>query len=271
MGTIEYRELTKFNEFRECVSLQKEIFGVSDIDAFSPLTLTVFAKKNPPIGIVIGAVDKNKRKNKLIGFFFGTATLQENAIYGIAIGLLPEYQGQNIGPGIFLKFRELALARNIKYMYGNYDTLEGNLGHSYIDKLGFWGIRYQESPYELTSDDHHQNDIPIENVVVKWELDSIRTSKKLERTYLKKKLEQAVLEYPIVSINNFEENKAVLVEIPDDFIALKKNNFDEALNWRLNTRKIFNEYINKRGYWITEFYSQKKDGKRENYYLLEKK
>jgi predicted GNAT superfamily acetyltransferase len=173
---------------------------------------------------------------------------------------------------MFFKFRELASSRNIKYMYGNYDPLEGNLGHTYYNKLGFWGIRYQESAYELAAHDHPASDIPIDKVVVKWELDSQRTCEKLEGTYRgKRKMAEILTKQPVVNENNFEDSETVLVKIPEDFVSLKKMNPGEALNWRLNTRKIFKEYINNRGYWITEFYSEKKDGRRHNYYLLEKK
>lgn len=270
MGTIEYRELTNFDEFRECVSLQKEILGVSDVDVIPPPILNMFARKSPPIGIVVGAVDKSQEKEKLVGFFFGTAVLQENAIYGIAIGVLPEYLGKNIGLGIFCKFREFALTREIKYMYGNYDPLEGNLGHNYFNKLGFWGIKYHESLYELAPAINAITDFPIDKIAVKWDLGSKRTSEKLEGIYQKKKIEEIMAVYPIVNENKFEESEAVLMIIPEDFMALKKRDFKEALKWRLSTRKILNEYINNRGYWITEFYSQKEDGKRHNYYLLEK-
>lgn len=270
MAAIEYRELRNFDEFRECVSLQKKIFGVSDIDAISPLAITVYAKTFPPIGVVIGAVDINLGKEKLIGFLFGTAVLQENALYGVAVGILPEYRDRNIGTGLIRTFRESALSRKVKYIYGNYDPLEGNLGRTYFNKLGFWGVKYQESPYELTDNGHSDIEIPIDKVVFKWELESQRTNERLDGHYRGNKIEEVLSKFPLINENNFEDSEAVLVDIPEDFIALKKTNFKEALKWRLGTRKIFNEYINRRGYWLTEFYSQKEDGKRRNLYLLEK-
>jgi len=106
MGTIEYRELTNFDEFRECVFLQKRIFGVSDIDTLSPLAITVYAKQFPPIGVVVGAIAKNQVEEILVGFLFGTAVLQENALYGVAVGILQEYRDKNIGTGLIRKFRE---------------------------------------------------------------------------------------------------------------------------------------------------------------------
>jgi len=102
-------------------------------------------------------------------------------------------------------------------------------------------------------------------------LESPRTHKKLKGTFPRQKLEDVLSKYPIVGENNLENSEIILLKIPENFIALKKTNFEEALNWRLKTRKIFDEYINKKGYWITEFYSQKKDGKRQNYYLLEER
>lgn len=271
MKTIEYRELKSFTEFRECISLQKKIFGVSEIDTFPPLILYVFARESPPVGIVIGAFDKSPREEKLVGVFFGTAMLRENAYYGLVGGVLPEYQGQNIGTELFRKLREIALSRNVQYFYWSYEPLEGNLAHTNYNKLGHLGIKYDESAYELTDDAPPDKNIPIDKILIKWELDSQRVREKKAGTYRGKiEIEKALSKYPVIDENNFTDSNMVLVEIPENFIALKKTSFEKALYWRLSTRKIFNEYINKRGYWITEFYSQKKEGERHNYYLLEK-
>ncbi len=272
MSNIEYRELKSFDEFRECVTLQKEIFGLSDIDAISPLIISMFAKEMPPIGFVIGAVDNSQWKEKLVGFVFSTAVLCEDALYFLLVGVHPEYQNENIGFGLLKKLREISLPKGIKYFYCIFDPLEGNLGNYYFSKLGLWGIKYEESPYELTLDNHPNNIIPTDKIVTKWDIDNPRTYEKMEGTYQGKiKIEEILSKYPVINENKFDDNDTILVRIPENFIALKKKNIKEALNWRFSTRKIFDEYINNRGYLLTEFYSQKKEGKRDNYYLLEKK
>ncbi len=272
MGKIEYRELKSFDEFRECVTLQKKIFGVSDIDAISLPTIFMLAREYPPVGIVLGAIDKRQGKEKLVGFVFSTALLHENALLFPLVGVLQEYQSQNIGTGLLTKLREVSLSKKVKYLFCFYDPLEGNLGNYYCSKLGLLGIKYEASVFEFTTDNRSHKDIPIDKIAARWELDSQRTAEKLAGIYREKgKIEDVLAIYPVVNENNFEESESVLVEIPEDFIALKKKNFKDALKWRLNTRKIFKEYINNRGYWITEFYSEKKEGRRHNYYLLERK
>jgi predicted GNAT superfamily acetyltransferase len=77
-------------------------------------------------------------------------------------------------------------------------------------------------------------------------------------------------EYPVATADNFPEADAVLVQIPSDLQKLKKTNLDKALEFRMNTRKIFDEYINNRGFAATELFSERIDGERMNYYLLEK-
>jgi len=39
----------------------------------------------------------------------------------------------------------------------------------------------------------------------------------------------------------------------------------------MRTRLVFEEYINNRSYFIAGMFSEKLDGKRENYYLMEKR
>lgn len=270
MGKIEYRELTCPDEFRVCVSLQREIFKLVDIDVIPVAIMSLFAKKVPPIGIVIGAVDKSNEKDKIVGFLFNTAALQNNTICSLLGGVLPEYQKKGIIQGMFYKLQEWAQARDIKYMYGVFDPLKGVIGNAYIRKLGFWGVRYQAEVPDLTFENPSEKGFPQDNVVVKWDFNSDRPRQRIKVE--KKDIETILSEYPIVNDKKFEAegSKVVLVEIPGNIDALIKTNFEEALNWRLKTRTIFEEYINKRKYWITEFFSHQKDEKRHNYYLLQK-
>ncbi len=63
--------------------------------------------------------------------------------------------------------------------------------------------------------------------------------------------------------------KAVLVEIPADFQAIKSADMGLAREWRLQTREIFGHYFGA-GYIATEFVSEVQEGRRRNFYLLQR-
>lgn len=242
---IKFKELHRFEEFQECISLQKKIFGVSDFDIISPVMINVFARKIPPIGIVIGAQDTNN--GQLIGFVFTTSVLQEDALYIILVGVHPGYQNQDVGYGLLNYLKEVALSMSIKQLYCLFDPLESNLGNFYIKKMDFQGIQYKESVYQLS----HEKDeikIPIDKLVAKCKLDPLKTK------------------------TPGKSNKPTLtIEIPGNFLELKTTDPAAALEWRLNTREQFTKYLNNEGFRITGFHKEKSISKHRYYYLLEKK
>jgi predicted GNAT superfamily acetyltransferase len=63
----------------------------------------------------------------------------------------------------------------------------------------------------------------------------------------------------------------VYVRIPNDFSKILISKPELACKWRDETRKVFDVYINKKGYTATGFVSKKDKDNRENYYLLEQK
>lgn len=261
---IVYRELETFEELEQCKNLQQEIFGINDLDTLSPLFLNVLTRKFPKIGINLGTF----HKEKLIGFLTSLNTANQKYTYGILFGVLNEYRNQGIGINIYLYFRKICENININHFFGIFDPLEGNLGHLYFNKLGFVGKQYEKSPYELSE---KMDQIPIDKVFVHWDMISQRVEDKIEKRFVKKDFNSIYPQVPIVSPNKIPDSDAVLVEIPLDFLSLKKIDPDKAYQWRMDTRILFDEYINKRNYVMQEFYSYKENSLNRNFYYLKKK
>ena len=76
--------------------------------------------------------------------------------------------------------------------------------------------------------------------------------------------------YPLANINIDYESDYLLYKIPEDFKVLKTENPEEALKFRLATRNIFKQLVNDNNYHIVNCITNKKKGKKEIYYLLEK-
>ncbi len=262
---IEYRELSGFKEFEECYELQKKVLGVADKDVLPPVFLNLLTRKFPRTGFALGAFTNENNKNVLIGFFLNIAGVEEKNIYGVILGNKPEYRKKDVGYKLLMNLRENALMHKIKKWYGIYESLEGNLGNLYINKFGMKGIKYEPEAYELPG-----INIPIDKVLIRWDLDSERVHQKIKGIYKKKNLEELLKEYPVATTKKIESSNKLLIQIPDDFLKLKQMDEQKALEWRMETRMLFTEYINKKNYTITEFYTRIINNKRENYYLLEK-
>jgi len=266
---IEYRELSTAEDFNQCIELQKSIFGMSEIDVISPLFLKLIARNNPPIGISLGIFKSDLNLSELIGFIIGFATFQQKSIYSVTLGIKPEYQNNVYGYRLMLKYREVALSKNIEFLFGLFDPLDANIARFNIACLGYIAFNYIIDSQTLL-DEKNKKYITNDKIVVRWD---INTSKTIDRiSGIKRNNNQKVPNlFPIATTQCMPEAPSVLVEIPEDFNYLLVNKIDEAFVWRISTREIFKEYINKRQYIISDCFSIKHDYNRKTYYLLEKK
>jgi len=112
--------------------------------------------------------------------------------------------------------------------------------------------------------------MPIDRFLVVVHLDDeFHTGKSHER-HPALSLEEALKKIPIARPDFLPQTDMVLVEIPENLQKLKTTNMEQAVKYRFETRNIFTEYINKRGFFSAYFYSTMIDDKRHNYYLLQK-
>jgi predicted GNAT superfamily acetyltransferase len=63
------------------------------------------------------------------------------------------------------------------------------------------------------------------------------------------------------------EAPLLLVEIPSDFLAVKQQDRELALAWRLHTRELFEQAF-ARGYLVVDFIYLKGERRPRSYYLL---
>ncbi|MBN1182701.1 MAG: hypothetical protein JXB49_10465 [Bacteroidales bacterium] len=268
---IEYRELSSFKEFRECAKLQEKIFGLSDLDKISPLILNKYSKDFPPMGIAIGAFLENFDQTKMIGFLIIHATFIERSAYGMAIGILPEYQNGIYGNGLMRELYASLVRHNIDYLYGIYDPLEGNLGKFYHNLFGFYGIGFEQDCYEYSDEKEIlKQAIPNDKIVFRWDIKSSRVIDRLNNKYEKVRLQDILDEYPIIDHDNFEDFDKVLVEIPYGCNRIEQSMDENILYWKMKLRHRLSTYLNERKYVITECLSGKLDGNKRLFYLLEK-
>jgi predicted GNAT superfamily acetyltransferase len=259
---IEYRKLTTQDDFNQCIDLQRNVFGLNDIDIISPLILQLIARENPPLGQLIGAFDVSQNEQELIGFILSMATFQEKSGYIPIMGVKNQYRSKGLGINLFLKLREESLKININYLQGVFEPLHINLANLFFKHLSFTGIFYQKDVYFL-SDDSKTEIVPTDKILFKWNL---RAYEDLDNH---RNISKDILaEYPIATKDNMPNSPIVLVEIPDNFHVLEKQNKEGAMFWRLSTRSIFTHYLNQQNYIVYDCISLEENGIQKSFYLL---
>jgi predicted GNAT superfamily acetyltransferase len=262
---IVIKELDSFEQFEELGKLQREIWNLSDRDQISTITLRSLSMKYPIMGLMLGAY----HNSNMVGFVVCMPTRESNTLYGMIMGVRPEYRNFEVGNKLGLKVLEECNRQNIDKICWTFEPLDSRLGHLYINKWGAVAIKYEPGYYQLK--DEVNSKLPLDRFIVDCHLQSARVINRVNKDAKPLSLSQALLQYPIADDNNYPDHPSVLVKIPSDFNVLKQNNLDEAIAFRMRTRLVFDEYINNRAYFIAGMYSEKKDGMRQNYYLMEKR
>jgi predicted GNAT superfamily acetyltransferase len=262
---IECKELDSFKQFEELSKLQREIWKLSDLDIISTITLKALSMKYPLMGLVMGAfVDE-----KIVGFVICVPTRETSTLYGLIMGILPEYQKQDIGNKLGIKILEKCLKQGINKICWTFDPLDCVLGHLYLNKWGAVAVKYEKDCYQLV--DEQNSKIPQDRFIVDCNLNSNRVIERINKKIELVSLKEAMLHYPVACEDSFPDSLNVLVKIPNNFTKAKISNPETALIQRIQTRTVFDEFITKRKYFIASMLMDEIDGERQFYYLLEKR
>lgn len=233
-NNISIRQIETFAELRAVEELQKEVWGIPDIDVV-PLTQLVAAKAAG--GVLLGAFDGHT----LVGFVYGFVAEEdgEMAHHSHMLAVKNAYRNFNLGYKLKLAQREEVLAQGINLITWTFDPLQSLNAYFNFVKLGVVCDRYMINFYgEEASSFLHQSG--TDRFWVKWLLTSERVVKRLASP-------KAELENP---------SDKLLIEIPADVNALSQ---EDAIGWRQRTRRAFTEAL-EAGYVVKDFYRDGENG-----------
>jgi predicted GNAT superfamily acetyltransferase len=221
--TIVIRDIEGLAEMREVEQLQREIWGVKDLEIYPTLAF----KPQTEVGaILIGAF----ADGRMIGFVFGFPGILEGEtiIHSDMLGVLPAYRSHNLGYLLKCAQREAAIARGVKRITWTFDPLQSRNARLNFGKLGVIADRYYVDYYGTTSSFLHRHG--TDRLWVTWWLESERVKARLNGG----RGDERVREEDIV------------IEIPTDIVK-------DHEQWRLKTREAFTSALDK-GYIVKEFY-----------------
>ncbi len=267
--TITIRPPQNLNEYDAIEQLQAEIWGPGSGIVPTHMLLT-FAKEG---GNVLLLLDNTQP----IGFAFGFPGLTDKGEIKLAshqAGVLPPYQNRGLGYKIKLAQRDFALSKNLSLITWTFDPLQSLNARFNLHKLGAVCNTYIPNLYgELT--DELNRGLPSDRFRVDWWISSSHVTTRLAGGDVELNLSAIPVLNPadtknelLVPLDNFDlpgNETNYLVEIPSNLNTLKTQSPNLALQWRLQTREIFQQAFDA-GYTAIDLLRNQN----RSYYLLQK-
>jgi predicted GNAT superfamily acetyltransferase len=200
------------------------------------------------------------------------------------LGIHPQYR--NLGMGFALKRAQWQMVRRqgIDLISWTYDPLLSANAHLNIARLGAVCNTYLPNFYGAMRDELNIG-LPSDRFQVDWWVNSRRVYRRLSKRarrplHLDQLLSAQVaivnpaiidgqdLPCPatVITIPDDQTHPLLLVEIPADFNHLNQTNLELALDWRKQSRKVF-ETLFERGYLVTDFVHEQGEPERSFYVL----
>jgi len=178
------------------------------------------------------------------------------------LAVAPEARDLGLGTRLKLYQRELLLPLGVEVVEWTYDPLEARNAHLNLNRLGAEVVEYVEDMYEGESGSELARGIGTDRFIVAWRIAGERVRAALARQ-ARAATADAVARFagaPWVepaAVGGGEpplpSAPRVRIEVPARIQALKDEQPERALAWRLGTRRAFEAYL-ARGYRVTAFW-----------------
>lgn len=258
---IEIKPLTEINDFNQCETLQRLVWGGGDL-GITPTHFFVASSHSG--GLVLGAFVGAE----LIGFLNGfPAYLPENLSENLSekraplgfhsdmMAVLPEYRGQGIGKKLKWRQRDWCLARSLSWISWTFDPLQRKNARLNFEHLGVSVYEYRVNEYgELGGS--LNGDLPTDRLLAHWDLLSKRV------TMLANGVADTFSSKPSYALRSAKNKPTelklelsaehIMVATPESLNELLVKDKALALEWRLAVREVMQTYLAK-GYIVRRF------------------
>ncbi len=241
------RQLKEIDDFSAVLMVQKEVWAFEDIEIIPEHVFKDATGLLSPNGTILGYFMKADKsvEEKLVGYIMTFPTSNPGEVLVEMLAVLPDFQGKGIGFKLNLELRKIMLDLNINKLLWTYDPLESVNANLYIRKLGGIITHHFVDYYGMIDSKIHSG-IPTDRFLIEWDIKS---------EYVENRIKNGNIEIRKDEIDKMYNGKdPKYVEIPLNFQELKTNNIDIAMDYRLKTRKLFDEYIEKQKYIGVDFF-----------------
>jgi predicted GNAT superfamily acetyltransferase len=246
---VTFRDLTRLEEFAEVVELERRIWGPGYDDVVPVPILAVSVLRG---GVLIGAFDGSR----MAGFVYSLPGIKHGkpTQWSHMLGVIDEFRNGGLGHRLKMLQRERVLAMGLDLIEWTYDPMQALNAHLNFAKLGVMVEEYEVNVYGTSQSPLHGTN-PTDRFVAEW--------------WIRRAPEQhaPLLFDTAVAVNRIDRSgawpacagvvldataPALCVEIPTNFGQLLADAPEAALDWRLETRRIFTSYF-ARGYKAVDF------------------
>src|SRR5438105_2097092 len=200
------REVNTIEEYNACIKLQRDVFGLPDLE-ISPRRHLIVSREAG--GWTLAAF----MEGKIVGFVHQLAAVRGDEIFGYSHMMAVAADFQNLGVGAKLKWaqRMRALSEGRDFIRWTFEPLRGRNAHFNLNRLGvvirdyavnFYGTDYVTNPMEKSDG---ASGMDSDRLFASWELRSARV--------------QALAAGAPENLPEPDE----VIEIPADFTALLKS------------------------------------------------
>lgn len=264
MHELSFRDLHTADEFRQVMDLEARVWGFTDLNDM--VTLPVFTITVKRGAILIGAFDEAGR---MVGFVYSIVGRRKDGQvlqWSHMLGVLPEYRNSGLGRALKLAQRDRALAQGYELIEWTYDPLQAMNAHLNFTKLGVVAEEYHRNVYGESTSVLHKG-TPTDRLVAQWWI---------AKPHVARRVAPAGESIPVTThelsdaapinvtrpaqawLANTDvflarDERRLTLEIPMGFTDMQREAPALALEWRLQTREVFETYFAK-GYRVVDFY-----------------
>ena len=175
MDDIKIRECLTIGELDRCVRLQREVFGLPDLE-ISPRRHLVVSRQAG--GWTLGAFGADGRLAGFVHHLIAVRGADEIVGYSHMMAIDREYQNQGIGARLKWAQRERALSEGRRFIKWTWDPLQSRNAHFNLNRLGvvvrsyaenFYGTDYGINPTQVDAPG-----LDSDRLFASWELRSRR-------------------------------------------------------------------------------------------------
>ncbi|MFB3920128.1 MAG: GNAT family N-acetyltransferase [Terriglobia bacterium] len=206
------------DELAACITLQKRIWGYSDLEVYPARLFVNLAQIG---GHVLGAFTP---AGEAVGFVASMPAWRNHEKYyhSLSLGVLPEHENRGLGRALKLEQRRLALRTGIERIEWTFDPLRAKNAFFNIVRLGAMCRRYIPDHYGAV-DSRLQKGLPSDRLVAEWWLRSPR-------------VRRALAGKPPRSLRG---RHAAEITIPGNIEAMKRLGAKQARNLQTQVRDQF--------------------------------
>jgi predicted GNAT superfamily acetyltransferase len=158
-------------DYDACVSLQREVWGMSDLDITSALQLIATVHAG---GLLLVA----EAEGEVVGFSYGFVGLRDGAphLHSDMLAVRPAWRGHKLGLQLKWAQRDAALARGFELVTWTFDPMRARNARLNLHHLGARVAEYLPDLYGRTSSALHQG-LATDRLVAEWPIGSARVAR----------------------------------------------------------------------------------------------